>query len=77
MFNRKYLILAAVCSAIAIPISFFAINTYFSSFAYHYPIVPWIFAIGILIAVGITALVVSAASFRAANENPVNTLKSE
>jgi len=77
MFNRKYLILAAVCSAIAIPISFFAINTYFSSFAYHYPIVPWIFAIGILIAVGITAVVVSAACFRAANENPVNTLKSE
>lgn len=77
MFNRKYLILAAVCSAIAIPISFFAINTYFSSFAYHYPIVPWIFAIGILIAVGITALVVTAASFRAANENPVNTLKTE
>ena len=77
MFNRKYLILAAICSAIAIPLSFFAVNTYFSGFAYHYPIAPWIFAIGILIAVGITALVVTAASFRAANENPVNTLKSE
>ncbi|MDD6001031.1 MAG: ABC transporter permease [Bacteroidales bacterium] len=77
MFNRKYLILAAICSAIAIPVSFFAVNTYFSGFAYHYPIAPWIFAIGIIIAVGITALVVTAASFRAANENPVKTLKSE
>ena len=77
MFNRKYLILAAICSAIAIPVSFFAVNTYFSGFAYHYPIAPWIFAIGILIAVGITAMVVTAASFRAASENPVNTLKSE
>ena len=77
MFNRKYLILAAICSAIAIPLSFFAVNTYFSGFAYHYPIAPWIFAIGILIAVGITAMVVTAASFRAASENPVNTLKSE
>ena len=76
MFNRKYLILAAICSAIAIPVSFFAVNTYFSGFAYHYPIAPWIFAIGILIAVGITTLVVTAASFRAASENPVNTLKS-
>ena len=77
MFNRKYLILAAICSAIAIPVSLFAVNTYFAGFAYHYPIAPWIFAIGILIAVGITALVVTAASFRAANENPVNTLKTE
>ena len=77
MFNRKYLILAAICSVIAIPVSFFAVNTYFSGFAYHYPIAPWIFAIGILIAVGITAMVVTAASFRAASENPVNTLKSE
>ena len=77
MFNRKYLILAAICSAIAIPISFFAVSTYFAGFAYHYPIAPWIFAIGIIIAVGITALVVTAASFRAANENPVKTLKTE
>ena len=77
MFNRKYLILAAICSAIAIPVSLFAVSKYFEGFAYHYPIAPWIFAIGIIIAVGITALVVTAASFRAASENPVNTLKSE
>ena len=77
MFNRNYLILAAICSAIAIPLSLFAVSKYFEGFAYHYPIAPWIFAIGILIAVGITVLVVTAASFRAANENPVNTLKNE
>ena len=77
MFNRKYLILAAICRAIAIPVSLFAVSKYFEGFAYHYPIAPWIFAIGILIAVGITTLVVTAASFRAASENPVNTLKSE
>ena len=77
MFNRKYLILSAICAAIAIPVSLFAVSKYFEGFAYHYPIAPWIFAIGILIAVGITTLVVTAASFRAASENPVNTLKSE
>ena len=77
MFNRKYLILSAICAAIAIPVSLFAVSKYFEGFAYHYPIAPWIFAIGILIAVGITSLVVTAASFRAASENPVNTLKSE
>ena len=77
MFNRKYLILSAICAAIAIPVSLFAVSKYFEGFAYHYPIAPWIFAIGILIAVGITTLVVTAASFRAASENPVNTLKNE
>ncbi|MBR4327018.1 MAG: FtsX-like permease family protein, partial [Bacteroidales bacterium] len=77
IFNRKYLIITAICSVFAIAISYILVNMYFSGFAYHYPINPWIFILGVLIAMAITALVVTAASFKAANENPVNTLANE
>ena len=77
IFNRKYLKITAICSAVAIVISYILVNMYFSGFAYHYPINPWIFILGVLIAMAITALVVTAASFKAANENPVNTLANE
>ncbi|MBO7439996.1 MAG: hypothetical protein J6U21_10000, partial [Bacteroidales bacterium] len=65
------------CSAIAIPIAYLLVQKYFSGFAYHYAINVWIFALSVLIAMAVTALVVTAASFKAANENPVKTLKNE
>ncbi|MCR5453866.1 MAG: ABC transporter permease [Bacteroidales bacterium] len=77
MFNRKFLILTGICSAIAIPLAFIIVNAYFGNFAYHYDINIWMFLFGIAIAVFITAAVVTGASYRAANENPINTLKSE
>jgi len=77
MFNRKYMIITIVCALIAVPLAFVIINAYFNGFAYHYAINLWIFIIGVVIVMAITALVVTAASFRAANENPVNTLKTE
>jgi putative ABC transport system permease protein len=77
MFNRKFLILTAICSAVAIPLAYFIISTYFSGFAYHYDVNVWPFILGVLAAMMATALVVTGASLRAANENPVETLKSE
>ena len=77
MFNVKFLKITAICSAIAIPIAFIFVQKYFSGFVFHYAINPWIFILGVLIAVIITVLVVTAACFKTANENPVKTLKNE
>ena len=77
MFNAKFLKITAICSVIAIPVAYMFVQKYFSGFVFHYAINPWIFILGVLIAVLITALVVTAACFKAANENPVNTLKNE
>jgi putative ABC transport system permease protein len=77
MFNVKFLKITAVCSAVAIPIAYLLVQKYFSGFAYHYAINVWIFILSVLIAMAVTALVVTAASFKAANENPVKTLKNE
>ncbi len=77
MFNVKFLKITAICSVIAIPVAFIFVQKYFSGFVFHYAINPWIFILGVLIAVLVTVLVVTAASFKAANENPVKTLKNE
>ena len=75
LFNRKFVILTAVCSVVAIPVAYVAVQKYFSGFAYHYGIHTWVFVVSVLMSAMATAFVVSAASFRAATENPVNTLK--
>ncbi|MBR3711837.1 MAG: ABC transporter permease, partial [Bacteroidales bacterium] len=77
MFNRKFFILTFVCSMIAIFMSYKVTVVYFSTFTYHYDINIWVFIIGVLIAMVMSVLVVCGASYRAANENPVDTLKSE
>ena len=77
MFNRKYFILTAICSAIAIPLAYVVVSAYLGGFAYHYEINAWPFILGVLITMAITTIVVSAASFKAANENPVKTLTVE
>ncbi|MBO4244914.1 MAG: FtsX-like permease family protein, partial [Bacteroidales bacterium] len=77
LFNYKFLKISAICSVIAIPIAFFFVQKYFSGFAYHYPINIWVFAMAAVLAISVTLLVVTAASFRAAYENPVKTLKND
>ena len=77
MFNRKFLILTAICSVVAIPLAYIIVNAYFSQFAYHYAVNAWPFILGVLMAMIVTSVVVSGASFKAANENPVKTLKTE
>lgn len=77
LFNVKFLKISVLCAAGAIPCAFFCVDKYFSGFAYHYPINIWVFVWAVLLTVIVTLLVVTAASFRAASENPVNTLKND
>lgn len=77
LFNQKFAILIAISFVIASPIAYYIITNYFANFAYHCPVYWWIFAIVCAFTLIATALTVSAASLRAANENPVNTLKTE
>ncbi len=77
LFNVKFLKISSICTAIAIPVAFFFVQKYFSGFAYHYPINTWVFVMASVLSISVTLLVVTAASFRAASENPINTLKND
>ena len=77
MFNKSYLWILLVCFIIACPIAWYAVNEWLQSFAYRVPSYWWIFPVALLIVGSVTLLTVTYQNWHAANENPVNSLKSE
>jgi putative ABC transport system permease protein len=62
---------------IAIPIGWFAMNQWLSSFAYHIEISIWIYVLASIFAFGIALLTVSYRSIKASTNNPVVALRNE
>lgn len=76
MFNRKFMILVLICSAIAVPIAILGVNKWLEEFAYRTPIEVWVFVVALLVVTLITTITVTLQSWRAATENPVDSVKS-
>ena len=76
MFNMKFAGLLLVSFAVAAPISWLITDYYYSTFAQSAPISWWVFALAFLLVAAIVGAVVTVGSFRAATENPVNSLRS-
>lgn len=77
MFNKSYLKIVAVCFVIAAPIAWYGIKVWLESFAYKTPMYWWVFAIALLIVAVITLATVTFQNWKAANANPVDSIKSE
>ena len=77
MINKKYLIMAGASFVIAAPIAYWLMTAWRKGFAYQAPIPAWIFLAALLAVAAITLAVVTLQSWRAANANPVESLKSE
>ena len=83
IFNIVYLLstgftrLILVAMAIAIPLSWFAINSWLEGFAYHIHVSWIIFLFAFLAALIVAWLTVSYESIKAAIANPVSSLRSE
>ena len=77
MFNKTYLTIVCVCFAIAAPVAWVGVRKWLESFAYQTPMYAWVFLLAFLIVAAITLLTVSYQNWRSANENPVNSIKSE
>ena len=77
MFNRKFVIIVAICFIIAAPISYFITDYYYSTFAYRAPMHWWVFVVALLAVLFVTTLVVTLATFRTASANPVESLRTE
>ena len=74
MFNKKYLYIVAICSAVAIPISYYIIDRWMQQFAYRTEMSVWVYVVAVLIITIITIVTVSIRSWKAANENPVDAI---
>ncbi|MBQ8097744.1 MAG: FtsX-like permease family protein [Prevotella sp.] len=77
MFCRHYALLLALSFIIAAPVAWYIGHQWLLSFAERTPIFWWLFPLALLAVGTITLLTVIVQSWRTANENPVNSIKSE
>jgi len=77
LLNRQYVYIVIVCFIIAAPLAWYAINRWLENFAYKTPIHWWIYALSLCIVLLITFATVTFQSWRVANANPVDSLKTE
>ncbi len=76
LFNLKYVCIVAICSAIAIPISYYVIDNWMQQYVYRTPMSWWVYAVAVAIILAITLITVTLRSWRAATENPADVVKS-
>jgi putative ABC transport system permease protein len=77
LFSREYLQLIVISFLLAIPVSYYVVDTWLNNFANHIELKWWLFFVPGAIVLFIALLVVSMKSFKAANTNPVDRLKYE
>lgn len=77
MFNKTYIRIVSVCFVISIPIAWMGTQQWLENFAYKTPLHLWVFIVAFLIILSVTIGTVTFRNWQAANENPVNSVKSE
>lgn len=77
MFNKIYIRIVSVCFIISIPIAWMGTQQWLENFAYKTPLHLWVFIVAYLIILSVTIGTVTFRNWQAANENPVNSVKSE
>ena len=74
LFNRKYLYIVAACSAVAIPVSYYIIDSWMQQYVYRTPMSWWVYALAVGVILAITVVTVTLRSFKAATENPTESI---
>lgn len=77
MFNRKFFYILLISFLIAAPVGYIIMDYYYSTFAYRSPLHWWVFLLAFVMVAIITVGVVTLCSYKAASENPAETLKNE
>lgn len=77
LLSKDFLKLVVIAIVIALPLSYWAAGQWLQDFAYRVNISWWIFASAGVAAVVIAFVTVAGQAFRAARQNPVNSLRSE
>ena len=77
LFNRRYVVLVTVCFILAAPVGFWIVDRWLASFAYRTPIHWWVFAAAFAAVLLVTIGTVTFCSWRTADENPADSVKSE
>jgi putative ABC transport system permease protein len=77
MLSKDFMLLVLIASALAIPLSWWAMNKWLQDFAYRINVGWWIFLAAAIIALLIALITVSSQAIKAALANPVKSLRTE
>ena len=77
MFTGQYAKMVGIALLFAVPVSYLIMQRWLQGYAYHIPLHWWVFVLALLIVLAVTSGIVLARSWRAARENPVNSLYKE
>lgn len=77
MFNLRFAAIVLVSFLIAAPAAWYGVGVWMRGFVSAVPLSAWVFAAALAIVLAITVLTVTVRSWRAADENPVKSVKTE
>lgn len=77
MLSRKFVMLVVVSCVIAFPISYYVMNEWLQSFAYHVTIEIEAFFLTTIALIVIALITVGTQTWRAANSNPAQVIRTE
>ncbi len=75
--NRRYVVMALVSFAVALPLAIVVINIWVEGFPYKAPIPVWIFVVSLIVTLAVTVITVTVRAYGAAASNPVESIKNE
>ena len=74
MFNIMYLRIVAICSLVAVLVSYIMIDRWMQQFAYRATMAVGVYLLAVVIVVAITVATVTIRAYKAANDNPVDAI---
>ncbi|WP_455637400.1 ABC transporter permease [Parabacteroides sp.] len=77
MFNKAYMRILAICFLLAMPFAYYGVNKWMAYFVYKIPLYWWVYLVAFVVVSTITFLAVTFQNWKVANENPVNSIKTE
>lgn len=77
LFNKTYVRILCLCFILAAPVAYYAVTHWLENFAYKTPLYWWVFLASFAIVSLVTMITVTFQNWRTANENPVDSIKTE
>lgn len=77
LFNKTYMRILSLCFVVAVPMAWYVVYEWLQNFAYRTPMYWWVYLVSFIVVAVITIITVTFQNWRAANDNPVNSIKAE
>jgi putative ABC transport system permease protein len=75
LFGKGYILILSICFVVASPIAWYAVSRWLENFAYRTPMYWWVYACAFIAVLMLTIATVTVQNWRAANANPIDSIK--